>query len=196
MSLVGQSDFRFNSASLLAAWWSERGCRSHSATGLCGWRMAVSQPSLMDLLQRVKSGDSSAPTALELVDAARSFTSALLQSSGNASGRDKGKWLWDTIVGLYETPPAIVFTSQALFLSQIEEKPLAIKKLVHCLELYPRHFPALESLESLRDSIIDRWHFYMLNDRRRNFAYQQAIERALQLRPEAMVLDIGGVSSP
>ena len=155
--------------------------------------MEAGQPSLMDLMQRVRSGDTSASTALELVDAARSFTSSLLRSAEVTAGREKGKWLWSTLAGLYEVPPAIVLTSQALFLSEMADKSQAIKTLVRCLELHPRHFPALESLESLRDSIIDRWHFHMLNDRVRNSAYQLAIERALRLRPEAVVLDIGGV---
>ena len=156
--------------------------------------MQSSQPSLMDLMHRVRSGDLSSPTALELVDAARNFVSALLQSPETRTGRDKGRWLWSTIVGLYEAPPAIVLTSQALFLAQIDEKSQAIECLIRCLELHPRHFSALESLESLRDSVIDRWHFFMLNDKQRNSAYQRAIERALQLRPGAVVLDIGGVS--
>ena len=156
--------------------------------------MSGPRPSLLDLMQRVESGDRAEDTCLELVDAARTFTSALLLSPGPA-GEEKGRWLWDTLAGLFDgRPPPLVLSSQALFLAKVRRKSLAMQTLLRCLELHPKHFPALESLESLRDGIIDRWHFHMLNDQTRNSAYQAAIAYALHLRPGAVVLDIGGVS--
>ena len=49
-----------------------------------------------------------------------------------------------------------------------------------------------ESLENMKTLVVDQWHYRMLNDKERNVAYDKAIRRALQLRPGAVVLDIGG----
>lgn len=61
-------------------------------------------------------------------------------------------------------------------------------RLKHALKLQPNHTASLALLDSIWANEC-AWHFPMMNDRGRNLAYQQAIERAV--RPGDRVLDIG-----
>lgn len=59
------------------------------------------------------------------------------------------------------------------------------------LRVDPDCLGAKENLRALYDRIVMRWHFLMLNDFSRNMAYANAIDRAVSLRPNCSVLDIG-----
>jgi len=50
----------------------------------------------------------------------------------------------------------------------------------------PTFLAARENLDNLCSQTVDRWHFRMLNDKKRNIGYQCAIERAVRgvLRPQ------------
>lgn len=50
---------------------------------------------------------------------------------------------------------------------------------------------AKESLQTLYEVIVPRWHFVMLNDVTRNSAYSHAIANAVGSIPDCSVLDIG-----
>lgn len=59
------------------------------------------------------------------------------------------------------------------------------------LRVDPDCLGAKENLRALYDRMVVRWHFLMLNDFSRNVAYANAIERAMSLRRDCHVLDIG-----
>ena len=81
-----------------------------------------------------------------------------------------------------------------------------IEKEIYALNFYRRalkisndsNLLAMESYENLINSLIDRWHYRMINDRIRNEAYRKAIKKKLSNfneNPSAgicNVLDIGG----
>jgi type II protein arginine methyltransferase len=60
--------------------------------------------------------------------------------------------------------------------------------------------PAIDSAESIKSMVVDRWHYRMLNDKQRNVQYKSSITRAIcAIRATAAdtdlpvtVLDIGG----
>ena len=67
------------------------------------------------------------------------------------------------------------------------------------LELDPANDPARRGLNNVYARTVPRWHFVMMNDRRRNEVYQAAIERAIRLFREQhgrvpLVLEIGAGS--
>lgn len=58
------------------------------------------------------------------------------------------------------------------------------------LKLNPDSADAKENFYRVANWLVERWHFVMLNDRKRNLMYQKAIEKAI--RAGCMtVLDIG-----
>lgn len=58
------------------------------------------------------------------------------------------------------------------------------------LQLNPSNLQARENLENVSNSLVERWHFRMLNDRKRNLAYKEAIRNAIGQGYD-IVLDIG-----
>ncbi|VDM96788.1 unnamed protein product [Thelazia callipaeda] len=53
------------------------------------------------------------------------------------------------------------------------------------------HVTALANLENIRTSIMDPWHWTMLNDAHRNATYAKAIQVVANARPKSCVLEIG-----
>ena len=58
------------------------------------------------------------------------------------------------------------------------------------LQVNPRSSRAKENLENVANLLVERWHFRMLNDKKRNLAYKQAIAKAIS-HGHDVVLDIG-----
>lgn len=58
------------------------------------------------------------------------------------------------------------------------------------LQVNPMNLRAKENLENLKNLLVERWHFRMLNDKQRNTAYKQAVCRAIS-QGHNTVLDIG-----
>lgn len=58
------------------------------------------------------------------------------------------------------------------------------------LQVNPGSIRAKENLENVANLLVERWHFRMLNDRKRNLAYKQAIAKAIS-HGHDVVLDIG-----
>ena len=58
------------------------------------------------------------------------------------------------------------------------------------LKLDPQLSSAEENLDSIANMLVERWHFRMLNDKERNQAYRNAIDRAVK-KGCGQVLDIG-----
>ncbi|CAL1286593.1 unnamed protein product [Larinioides sclopetarius] len=54
----------------------------------------------------------------------------------------------------------------------------------------PFFTPSLYCMENLKNALVERWHFVMLNDKERNLAYKRAIKRAVE-EGYKHVLDIG-----
>ena len=69
----------------------------------------------------------------------------------------------------------------------IEEAAAYIRK---SLMINPGYLAARDNLENICSHLVERWHFPMLNDRRRNLAYQYAIDKAIKCGYNT-VLDIG-----
>ncbi|XP_023210613.1 protein arginine N-methyltransferase 9-like [Centruroides sculpturatus] len=74
-----------------------------------------------------------------------------------------------------------------LRLGHIDEAASYFRK---ALNLNPDFAPARISLENICNIVIERWHFIMLNDKKRNITYQCAIERAVRDGYKT-ILDIG-----
>lgn len=72
-------------------------------------------------------------------------------------------------------------------LGHIDEAASYFRK---ALTLNPDFAPSKISLENIRNIVIERWHFIMLNDKKRNNAFQCAIESAVQDGYKT-ILDIG-----
>ena len=58
------------------------------------------------------------------------------------------------------------------------------------LQVNPGSIRAKENLENVANLLVERWHFRMLNDKKRNLAYKQAIAKAIS-QGHDVVLDIG-----
>jgi predicted RNA methylase len=70
--------------------------------------------------------------------------------------------------------------------------PPAVAALRAAVALEPTAPSVLENLQHVLSSAVQRWHFRMLNDRRRNESYAAAIAAALSALPgSTSVLDIG-----
>ena len=54
----------------------------------------------------------------------------------------------------------------------------------------PFFSPSLYCMENLKNALVERWHFIMLNDFERNQAYKMAIKKAVEAGYSS-VLDIG-----
>ena len=61
----------------------------------------------------------------------------------------------------------------------------------HALAIDSTFLRARDSLEGVTNFLVERWHYRMLNDIRRNGAYRRAIERAVNEYDCTDVLDIG-----
>ena len=58
------------------------------------------------------------------------------------------------------------------------------------LQVNPGSIRAKENLENVANLLVERWHFRMLNDKKRNLAYKRAIAKAIS-QGHDVVLDIG-----
>lgn len=58
------------------------------------------------------------------------------------------------------------------------------------LKLNPDSADAKENFHRVANWLVERWHFIMLNDKKRNLMYRRAIEKAIQAGCRS-VLDIG-----
>ncbi len=81
-------------------------------------------------------------------------------------------------------------------LNRLDEAEDAYRR---ALDLEPSNQAAKQGLNNVYTRVVPRWHFVMMNDRRRNEAYQAAIERAILRFREAngrppLVLEIGAGS--
>ena len=72
-------------------------------------------------------------------------------------------------------------------LGYIDEAASCFRK---ALRLNPDFVTACTNLENVCGHLVERWHFRMLNDRRRNAAYEEAIMNAVRAGCDS-VLDIG-----
>lgn len=55
--------------------------------------------------------------------------------------------------------------------------------------------PIKEALREIKERLVHRWHFLMLNDMNRNSVYYKAITEALKKLDKPVVLDIGSGTS-
>ena len=66
----------------------------------------------------------------------------------------------------------------------------AASYLRKALQINPDLHSARESLQSIASSVVERWHFRMLNDVTRNGGYLAAIQESVRMGHDT-VLDIG-----
>lgn len=66
----------------------------------------------------------------------------------------------------------------------------AIEYLRRALKVDPNFLPAERNLQNAFSMAVDRWHFTMLNDKRRNNAFEQAIRKKIY-QGYNTVLDVG-----
>lgn len=85
----------------------------------------------------------------------------------------------------------LLASSQAFFTSGLllESTKLLIPLREKCIT----NFQLEETIDHLHNMLIDRWHFRMLNDQKRNMAYAAALEKAFK-RGHRCIIDIGSGS--
>lgn len=59
------------------------------------------------------------------------------------------------------------------------------------LSLNPNYLKSYQNLDNVKNRLVERWHFGMLNDSERNKKYRLAIAKAIQQKNQVSVLDIG-----
>lgn len=59
------------------------------------------------------------------------------------------------------------------------------------LSIDPNYLKSYQNLDNVKNQLVERWHFGMLNDSDRNRKYKAAIGKAIQQRNQVSVLDIG-----
>lgn len=59
------------------------------------------------------------------------------------------------------------------------------------LSIDPNYLKSYQNLDNVKNQLVERWHFGMLNDSDRNRKYKAAIAKAIQQRNQISVLDIG-----
>ena len=127
--------------------------------------------------------------------AARGLSFALQQLSAEAPIENRVAALSQALGAL---PPAASFARAVLhgdigaWYSRAGQFPPAVVALRMAVALEPTAPGVLENLQHVLSSAVQRWHFRMLNDRRRNECYASAIAAALEgLGGSTSVLDIG-----
>lgn len=59
------------------------------------------------------------------------------------------------------------------------------------LSIDPNYLKSYQNLDNVKNQLVERWHFGMLNDSDRNRKYKAAIGKAIQQRNQVSALDIG-----
>lgn len=59
------------------------------------------------------------------------------------------------------------------------------------LSIDPNYLKSYQNLENVKNRMVERWHFGMLNDTQRNSKYKAAISKAIKQKNQVKVLDIG-----
>eukprot|EP01038_Epipyxis_sp_PR26KG_P008212 gene8212-11112_t len=133
-----------------------------------------------------------------------SFTQQLLLTNNNIERDNQVKWLWNRSLELTKYKSKQLISNYVSFLmrnkNSIKLSLLFAKDiLLNVLSIYPHYGPFVESYENIKSTIVDRWHFRMLNDSTRNQAYKNAIEYQINCikyrigkEDKCVVLDIGG----
>ena len=125
----------------------------------------------------------------DFVDHLQQFTLSL-HASGNFK---KACWLYQKSIELTHKKSKLIIYNYARFLCQCQENLMeALHLLLECIQQDPSYYCAIECLDTIKNIIVDRWHFRMLNDDVRNLCYKTAIENAVRNQPNCTVLDIGG----
>ena len=158
---------------LMSAWELSREvdtARSESASG-------AHTAALQRLLGCVLRAPASAP-ALEndIIWSLGIICDALLQSSPPKSSR--ALWL-HTSAGQALPRSAALAASEGSLRYRVGDNVGALSALERALALDPTCHAAKASLENIRGSCVDRWHFRMLNHHERNAAYNAAIIAAV-----------------
>ncbi|CAN7995739.1 unnamed protein product [Ixodes hexagonus] len=121
---------------------------------------------------------------------------AFLLAVGKHTSYLESREKWTELFDCYEELLKAYYTCEELHHSlgsllfrhgHVKEAASSIRK---ALEINPNFTAARLSLDGLRTSILERWHFQMLNDRSRNEAFQDAIAAAVA-KGHRNVLDIG-----
>ncbi|XP_064482316.1 protein arginine N-methyltransferase 9-like [Ornithodoros turicata] len=76
-------------------------------------------------------------------------------------------------------------------LFRLDRVPEAVLSIRKALDLNPKYGAARASIDGIKTTLMERWHFPMLNDRSRNKAFQEAINEAVAHGHHQRVLDIG-----
>ena len=84
----------------------------------------------------------------------------------------------------------IILTNTGASLLKLGFSDEAASCFRRALHVNPTSIRAKENLENVANLLVERWHFRMLNDKKRNLAYKQAISKAVR-QGHDIVLDIG-----
>jgi hypothetical protein len=127
--------------------------------------------------------------------AARGLSFALAQLSAEAPIEGRLAALDQALAALPEAAcyaRAVIHGDVGAWRCRAADFPAALAALRTAVALEPTAPGVLENLQHVLSSAVQRWHFRMLNDSRRNAAYGAAIAAALaDLPATASVLDVG-----
>jgi tetratricopeptide (TPR) repeat protein len=130
----------------------------------------------------------------EDINARSNLGALLLQADRNAEAAETLRRVVD--VEPRHLQAWINLATALMKLQRLDESETAYRR---ALEIAPDNDLATRGLNHVYTLVVPRWHFVMMNDRRRNEAYQSAIERAIRRFRETagrppLVLEIGAGS--
>uniref|UniRef100_A0A8D2ZT41 Protein arginine N-methyltransferase 9 n=1 Tax=Scophthalmus maximus TaxID=52904 RepID=A0A8D2ZT41_SCOMX len=122
----------------------------------------------------------------------RSFRFTLFKWAEELDSVGRIQDLFDCYEQALEVFPAdeVILNSMGEHLFKMGFRDEAAGHFHKALKLRPDYPEARENFYRVANWLVERWHFLMLNDRRRNQKYQQAIQKAVQSGCNT-VLDIG-----
>lgn len=151
---------------------------------------AAAAPLYLRIVQQVP--DLLPELEVELAESLGAYANGLLQQEG---AMPKALWLLDSATRSLPSSKLLAY-EQGCLCFRARQYLSALDAFRRALRIDPGYFAALDALENMKNLILDRWHFRMLNDKTRNVAYQQALrhvlaEETIRLGRAPRVLDIG-----
>uniref|UniRef100_A0A4W3HPF7 Protein arginine N-methyltransferase 9 n=1 Tax=Callorhinchus milii TaxID=7868 RepID=A0A4W3HPF7_CALMI len=131
--------------------------------------------------------------APELKDIAReSFQTTLLKWAEELDSLSRIQDIFDCYEQALELFPdnEVIWNSMGEHLFRMGFRDEAAGYFHKAVKLKPDYTEARENFYRVANWLVERWHFLMLNDKKRNFAYERAIQKAVQSGCSS-ILDIG-----
>jgi type II protein arginine methyltransferase len=150
----------------------------------------VAAPLYLGIVQQVP--DLLPELEAELAESLGTYANEFLYQDG---AMPKALWLLDNATRSLPSSKLLAY-EQGCLCFRARQYLSALDAFRRALRIDPGYFAALDALENMKNLILDRWHFRMLNDKERNVTYRQALrhvlaEETIRLGRAPRVMDIG-----